>query len=74
MTSQSKEQQIGEAILLSHSLIRFVVAVALILAWRFFAESLPIDPFSRRLLGSILLIGIVFSILLTDKSLIRFLK
>ena len=74
MTSQSKEQQIGEAILLSYSIVRVVIAISLVVAWRFFADSLPMDPFSRKLLGSILFIGIVFSLLLTDKNLTRFLR
>lgn len=74
MTTQSKEQEFGEAILLASSLCRFLIAISLIVIWRFFADSLPIDPLSRRVLGNLLLIGIVFTLVLTDKTLTRFLK
>jgi hypothetical protein len=74
MSDQSKDQKIGEAIFLSYSLIRILVAVCLILAGRFFVQLLPIDPASQKLLANILSIGIVFGLLLTDKGLTRFLR
>ncbi|PWU00223.1 MAG: hypothetical protein C5B53_04320 [Candidatus Melainabacteria bacterium] len=74
MSDQSKDQRIGEAIFLSYSLVRVLVAVGLILAGRFFVELLPIDPSNQKLLANILSIGIVFALLITDKGLTRFLR
>jgi hypothetical protein len=74
MSTGSKDQALGEGILLLYSLLRVLLATLLIIAWQSFACCLPLDPFSRRLVDNILLIGVVFSVLLTDKNLTRYLR
>jgi hypothetical protein len=70
----SRDQAFGEGILLLYSLFRLLLAAALIFAWHSVAACLPIDPLSRRLVDTLLVIGLTFSLLLTDKNLQRYLR
>jgi hypothetical protein len=70
----STDQALGEGILLLFSLFRLLLAAVLIVAWHSLASCLPIDPLSRRLADTLLVIGLTFSLLLTDKNLKRYLR
>jgi len=74
MTSLGKEQQLGEALLLAFSVARLLLTIGLVVAWRVCAESLPVDPLSKRLVSNSITVAIVLSFLLMDKGLRRYLR